>query len=730
MLTAHSPFELDAAAQGRAAAELHLLSRAVGADEREAHFVVPEIHCAGCIARIERALKQLPDVTEARVNFTTKRVRLRWRAPASPPVIETLQRLGFSAHLHDAPPAADDATRGELVRALAVAGFAAMNIMLLSVSIWAGAEAPVRALFHWISAAIALPAILYSGRVFFRSAWASLRHGRTNMDVPIAVGVITAFGLSLYETITHGPHAYFDATVTLLFFLLIGRTLDHLMRERARTAVEGLLRLEARSATHVAPDGAHAPIAVDDIAPGMTLMIAPGERIPVNAEIVSGNSDVDLSLVTGESTPEPAQPGGVLWAGALNLSAVLLVRATATARASFLADMAHMMEAAESGRSQYRRIADRAARIYAPVVHLAAFLTLIAWWAASGDPHKAITIAIAVLIITCPCALGLAVPMVHVAAARWLFAQGVMLKDGGALERLAETDSVVFDKTGTLTLAAPQASMVAGADPSALLCAAALGARSLHPYARAIARLTEGAPMAFECVREEPGAGIEGMLEGACYRLGRPAWTQMSADAPADEDAVLLTRDGEICARFVITHTLRPGAAEAVAALKAAGFQIEIVSGDHARPVTALASALGVPHAARITPAGKVAHIARRTEEGRKVLMVGDGLNDAPALMAAHASIAPASAADVGRNAADFVFLRPSLMAVPEAVLTARRAATLVRQNMALAVLYNLIAVPIAIAGQVTPLIAAIAMSGSSVIVVANAMRIGRSASP
>ena len=716
MPIAPSPLDLNAA-------ELGLASVATRGGEREIDLVVPDIHCAGCIARIERALSSLPDVTEARVNLTLKRVRVRWRAGPPPPVMETLAGLGFNAHAPAADLSADDPARGELLRALAVAGFGAMNIMLLSVSVWSGADAGTRQLFHWLSALIALPTLAYSGRVFFHSAWRVLRRGQTNMDVPISVGVLTAFALSLYETLTHGPHAYFDAAVTLLFFLLIGRTLDHLMRTRARSAVLGLARLAARGAT-IVTDGARVYRPIEQIEPGMVLLIAAGERVPVNARVLSGASDADISLLTGESAPVTLKPGDALFAGTLNLTGPLTVEATAAVRDSFLAEMMRMMEAAESGRSVYRRIADRAARLYAPVVHLAALATLIGWWSANGDFHHAVTVAVAVLIITCPCALGLAVPMVHVAAARRLFSNGVMVKDGAALERLAEIDAVIFDKTGTLTLDALAVIACEAHTTEACSLASALAAHSRHPYACAIARHVPPAAVHFDALREEAGAGVEGRLDGATYRLGRRLWACGDTDT-ADEGGVVFARNGVVLARYLFTATLRPEAAAAIAALKRAGLGVEMLSGDHAAVVTSLGTSLDIPSQARVTPAGKAAYVARGNGVGAKALMVGDGLNDGPALLAAHVSMAPASAADVGRNAADFVFLRPSLMAVPDTIRIARHAAALVRQNMALAVIYNIIAVPIAVAGYVTPLIAAIAMSGSSILVVANALRLG-----
>ena len=322
------------------------------------------------------------------------------------------------------PPARRRTARSStLVRALAVAGFAAGNIMMLSVAVWSGADAEARDLFHWLSAAIALPCLAYSGRVFFRSAWQALSHGRTNMDVPISIGVLLAFGMSLYETVHHGPHAYFDAATSLLFFLLIGRTLDHVMRERARTAVEGLARLAPRGASVRQADGSQRYLPVEDIRPGMAVLLAAGDRVPVDGRIVEGRSEIDGSLVSGESVPRPVAAGDCLQAGTLNLSGPLTLEATAAAQDSFLAEMTRLMEAAEAGRTAYRRIADRAARLYAPVIHVTAFATFVGWMILTGDAHRAITVAIAVLIITCPCALGLAVPMVQVVAARRLFEQ-------------------------------------------------------------------------------------------------------------------------------------------------------------------------------------------------------------------------------------------------------------------------------------------------------------------
>jgi Cu2+-exporting ATPase len=718
----------DARATGE---EVLLASRIVADGVRHTDLSVPTVHCGACIRTIEKALGGLAGVESARVNLSTKRATVRWHADGPPPpFIETLKRAGFEAHLFDIESDKKDGELSELIRALAVAGFAASNIMLLSVSIWSGAEAETRDLFHWLSAIIALPALAYSGRIFFRSGWQALRHGRTNMDVPISLGVLLAFGMSLYETVQHGPHAYFDAAISLLFFLLIGRTLDHMMRERARLAVNGLVRLAARGALVVQADGTQVYLPVSEIQTGTTIILAAGERVPVDATVTKGTSDLDVSLVSGEPTPLPATVGSVLRAGTLNLTAPLTIVAIATADNSFLGEMVRMMEAAEQGRSAYRRIADRAASLYAPVVHVTAFLTLVGWLAATGDIHRAVTIAIAVLIITCPCALGLAVPMVQVVAARRLFENGIMVKDGSALERLAEVDTVVFDKTGTLTLGVPRLVASCGANHEAVAIAAGLASHSRHPYSRVLVEAAVGipaSPIEFDEISEHPGYGLEARARAIVYRLGRPDWAL--AEMPdvkrvPHSESVVLSKDGSRLADFRFEDRLRVDAATAVAELKEDGLLVQVVSGDREAPVGLIATELGVTHFAAVLPDGKAAHIAALEASDRKVLMVGDGLNDAPALAVAHTSMAPASAADVGRNAADLVFLRESLSAVPQAISTARNASQLVRQNFAIAIAYNVVAVPFAIFGHVTPLVAAVAMSGSSIVVVANALRL------
>ncbi|MCJ8052186.1 cadmium-translocating P-type ATPase [Shinella curvata] len=714
--------------------ELMLASRPLGEGLRQSDLSVPGVHCGTCITTVEGAVKALPEVASARVNLSTRRVSVVWKEEVAgrrtdpQAIAAAIAATGYDTHLFALGAEGDDRLRNQLIRAVAVAGFAATNIMLLSVSVWSGAEDATRDLFHWISAFIAGPTLIYSGRFFYQSAWNALRHGRTNMDVPIALAITLSYAVSLWETLHSAEHAWFDATVSLLFFLLIGRTLDHVMRDRARSAITGLARLSPRGAMVVRPDGSRDYRPVEDIAVGEHLSIAAGERIPVDCRVLSGASDVDRSIVNGESDPLAAQPGTQLEAGAMNLTGSLLVEAVATARNSFLSEVIGLMEAAEGGRARYRRIADRAAQIYSPAVHLLALVSFLGWGFYDGDWKHAMLVAIAVLIITCPCALGLAVPVVQVVAAGRLFAGGVMVKDGSAMERLAEIDTAVFDKTGTLTLGKPRLVDRDKLNRANLALAAALAAHSRHPLSLALAGAVNGPTPVIDAVREVAGGGLEAETPQGLLRLGNRAFAAGKAVEGEEGHGlseVVLSRDGAVLETFRFEDAVRTGAAEAIGALKQEGIDMAILSGDRAPAVGRIAGALGIARwRAALSPREKTEAVAERAASGHRVLMVGDGINDAPALAAAHVSIAPATAADVGRQAADFVFLHESLEAVPFAYETARRAGNLIRQNFALAIGYNVIAVPIAILGHATPLIAAVAMSTSSIIVVVNSLRL------
>ncbi|WP_171015885.1 heavy metal translocating P-type ATPase [Devosia sp. FKR38] len=683
---------------------------------------MPAIHCGACIRTIETALDALPGVVSSRVNLSSRRVTVRWRddGVVAPPLVRRLVELGYEPNLFSLEATGRDAQLAALVRALAVAAFCSMNIMMLSGSVWSGANGGTREMLHWICAGLTLPALLYSGRVFYQSAWSAMRSGHTNMDVPITIGIALAFALSLYDTIFAGDQVYYDAVASLIFFLLIGRTLDHAMRERARTAVSGLARLSPAGALVLDEGGERAYLPLADIEPGRLISVAAGDRIPLDGVVIAGQSALDRSMLTGESLPEPVAHGQFAPAGALNLFGDLTMRTTADVQGSTLHRLVKLLDDAESGRTRYRLIADRAAAWYSPVVHLAAVLAFLGWMLVGSNLHDATTVAIAVLIITCPCALGLAVPMVQVVAARRLFDAGILVKDGSALERMAEVDTVVFDKTGTMTTGLSAPAVLSGSAED-LAMAASLAGLSRHPYSGSIARaFATDRPVAWTEIFEHAGLGIEARLDAQVYRLGRPGWS-----GPLDADGrTVFSRDGKVLAAFAFEDQLRPGAHDVARSLKV-DCRVEMLSGDHPAIVGELSRKLGIASKGGLMPADKLARIAALQAEGRRVLMVGDGLNDTAAMARAHVSMAPASAADISRNRADFVFLRNDLSAVLHAMMIAREARDLVRQNLGLAVAYNAIALPVAIAGLVNPFIAAIAMSASSIIVVLNALRLG-----
>lgn len=687
-------------------------------------FTVPGMKCAGCIGKIERELPKLPGIAAARANFSAKRVAIRHDpALGEDALVAALLGLGFEAQpVADNPLGDESKERKRLNRALGVAGFGMMNVMLLSVSVWSGADGATRELFHWLSALIALPVIAYAGRPFFDSAWMALSHRRTNMDVPISIGVILATALSLYETITGGAHAFFDSAVMLLFFLLAGRALDAEMRTRTRAGIGALLGRMGKSASVIGPDGTTRRVAAKDLEPGMMVLVAAGEALAADGEVVEGASALDNAMLTGESAPEPVGPGSAVHAGAINLSAPLRVRLTRVAEDTALAEIARLMDEAGQSRSSYVRIADRASRLYAPVVHSLAALAFAGWMIAGAGWHQSLTIAIAVLIITCPCAMGLAVPAAQVVASGALLRRGLLVKDGSALERLAECDVALLDKTGTLTLGEPRAD-VSALGQEARSVALALAQTSRHPLSRGLAAalLREGVqPAAVTAITEAGGHGLAGRWQEMVVALERPD------DVAADLATTL--RIGDTVQTIHFADPLRPDAAAALAALKAQGLPASILSGDRVAPVDALAQALGLPAQAEARPQDKLAALEALKAAGHRPLMVGDGLNDGPALAAAHASIAPGTASDASQQAADAVFTGEGLMPVALAVRVARMTMRIVRQNFGFSILYNFLAVPLALLGLVTPLVAAIAMSVSSLVVVANSLRLAGAA--
>ncbi|GAC1612632.1 MAG: cation-translocating P-type ATPase [Novosphingobium sp.] len=693
-------------------------------------LTVPAMHCAGCMGKVERAFAGLPEVHAARANLTARTVTVTHAPGVQPPaLIAALNAVGFEAQPRDDTLAPTPSAVRPLLLPLAVAGFAAMNVMLLSVSVWSGAEGATRDLFHMLSAAIGVPAVLIAGRPFFTSAGSALRRGRTNMDVPISIGVSLATALSLYETLNHGADAWFDGTLMLLLFLLAGRALDAAMRDRARAGVEALLRQAAPGATVIAPDGTVSWVPARALDAGMTIRVAAGERLAADGEILSGASRFDQSLLTGECAPVAAAAGDAVLAGTLNLESPVEVRVTAAGEGTALAGIAALMDAAGQGKSAYVRIADRASRLYAPAVHTLAALSFAGWMLAGAGWHQSLVIGIAVLIITCPCALGLAVPVAQVVAAGALMRRGIMVKDGAALERLARVTHALLDKTGTLTLgrAVPDPATLEWLGDDASAVALALASHSRHPLSQGLARALAARGVraaALDHVQEQPGQGVSALAAGRAVSLGRPG----SLAERTSGMTTALRIEGQPIRLIGFADRLRPQAAEAGRNLGQLGIPATILSGDAPAAVAQASRETGLPGRGGASPSDKLAAIGALQAQGYRVLMVGDGLNDGPALAAADASIAPGSASDVGRQAADLVFTGESLIAVPIAVRVARATMRGVRQNFALAIGYNALAVPLAMAGLVTPLIAALAMSLSSLIVVGNSLRLAGAA--
>ncbi|HEY7665296.1 MAG TPA: heavy metal translocating P-type ATPase [Xanthobacteraceae bacterium] len=700
-------------------------------------LAVEGIGCAGCIRKIEGGLKHIPGIVDARVNFTNRRLAVDWHDGAlkAGDVISALERIGYRSHPFAPERAETDEARHarRLLQCLAVAGFAAMNIMLLSVPVWSGAAADMtpetRDFFHWLSALIALPAAAYAGQPFFRSALTALRRRRLNMDVPISLGVLLALAMSLLETARHAEHAYFDSAVMLLFFLLCGRYLDHAMRRKTRAVAGNLAAMKGELAHRFADGGELVAVPVAALTPGDRLLVRPGERVPADGTVISGASELDDSLVTGETARRPVAAGDGVYAGSVNYFGALTMRVSAAGTGTLIDEVERLLAKAVTARSRHLRLADRAAQLYAPMVHATAALTAIGWLIAGASLHDAIITAIAVLIVTCPCALALAIPAVQVVGSGALFRAGVILNAGDAIERLGEVDTVVLDKTGTLTLPEPQLANAADLDPDMIQKAARLALSSRHPLAAALARAAARERVPYSDALEEPGLGVRAPIDGVEARLGSLAFCGIAA--PPDglcelEPATTLIAfaHGDRHALFALRQTLRPDAVAITKALAERGFGLRILSGDRPQAVAPIAARLGIAQwQAALDPAHKIAAIEALKAAGHRVLMVGDGLNDAPALAAAHVSLSPIAAAHITQAHADAVFLGDALAPVLRALLIGGRARWLMRQNLWLAVVYNALAVPVAIAGFITPLLAAIAMSGSSLLVTLNALR-------
>ncbi|MBP7252047.1 MAG: cadmium-translocating P-type ATPase [Alphaproteobacteria bacterium] len=696
-------------------------------------LMVEGMRCAACAFLIERTLNAEPNVA-ARMNLTTRRLTLNWQgAPERVnALIAKVAAKGYQLMPFDQSvvESAEQKQTQHILRCLAVAGFASGNIMIVADALWAASPETMggatRDLLHWVSALIALPTVIYAGQPFFASAWQALQHHRTNMDVPIAVALLLTSAMSVVEMLRHGSYVYFDCVTMLIFLLLAGRYLDRQARGRARAAAQNLLTMTAGSAV-ICVDGGTKLLPMQELQPGMVLQVAVGERIAADGKVLAGVSEIDPSFMTGETITTPVRPGDAVFSGMVNCVAPLQVTVMAVGAESLVGSLLTLMEQAEQGQARYVRLADRIAAFYTPVVHGLALAAFLLWWLVLGSGwQSALLTATTVLIITCPCALGLAVPVVQVLASSRLFKKGMLLKAADALERFATIDTVVFDKTGTLTVGQPQPVNLAALPSQALALATALAAHSRHPLARALAsHAPDGAPPVLTEITEYPGQGMTARWQGRLLQLGRRDWCG-NMEAPADAQPELWLRlAAETPVRFLFADPLRVDAVEVCATLSARGYRVLLFSGDRPQVAERVAAELGLTEwRAGMTPMAKAEALRALQDEGCKVLMVGDGLNDAAALAAADASLSPSTALAIAQNAADVVFQGAQLAPVTLALRVARQTQRLVKQNFLLALLYNLIAIPLAFAGLVTPLVAAIAMACSSLLVVLNAQRI------
>ena len=704
--------------------------RGDGEDAYAVDLLVSGMTCGACAWLLEAALATEPDVLRARVTLSAHRLSLRWRGPAGR--ADTLARVVVALGFRIAPWSAaclraeTDAETGTLLRALGVATFGALNIAIISFAVWAGTDMGegTRAMLHGLATVIALPVVAYAGLPFYRPAVAALRAGRTNMDVAVSLAVLAITAMSLSEAIGGGRYTWFDSATSLLALLLAGRVLDRAARSRARRAVAELLALQSGDVQLLKPGGTVRQVPVEAARVGDHVLVASGERLRLDGMITTGAVLLDAAATTGESLPRRFIAGEQLPAAAVNLGAPFALKVTHAAADGSIARMAALMEQAEQGRGQTVTLADRAARLYVPAVLATAAGTFGLWWLVLGAGwQEALVNAVAVLIITCPCGLAIAVPAVQIVTVGALFRRGVLVRSASALERLAAVDYVMLDKTGTLTTGRPSLLPDPLRPEAALRAAAGLARASRHPLARALVAACPDAPAPGADVVELPGRGL---LRGA-ERLGSARHCNLPA-LEASEGMALwyVAAPGAEPALFRFADALRPDAVQAVGKLSALGLTVELVSGDTEMATSAAARESGIATwRAAATPEDKVTRVAALAAAGRRVLMVGDGINDAGALAIAHASASPADATDLAQAVADVVLQGERLTALPDALALARRASRLARGSLGLALAYNLVAVPAAVAGLVTPLGAALVMATSSLLVIGNALRAG-----
>ena len=708
---------------------------------REAALILENIVCAACIWLNERHIAQLPGVLSVEINYATRRARVRWdnsRIKLSD-ILKAVSDIGYIAHPFD-PGRSDEVYRRErntAIKRLAIAGLGMMQVMMYALPTYTATDMTedIRKLMSWASLILTIPVVLYSAWPFFLGAWRDFKRRMLGMDVPVALGVGTAFVASVYSTFSGEGEVYYDSVTMFVFLLLTGRFLEMNARRRAGAAVEELVKLIPAATTRLPdyPAGIEEQVPVARLAVGDYVLVRPGETIPADGVVISGDSAVSEALLTGESLPVAKSADARVIGGSLNQASPLVIRVEKLGADTRLAAIVRLLDRAQSEKPRIGRMADRAAAWFVGLLLVVTALIGLAWYAI--DPSRVLWIVVSVLVVTCPCALGLATPTALTTGTGRLTRLGMLTTRGHALETLARATDLVFDKTGTLTRGQLSVRRVVPAGgrtgSEARAIAAALEAGSEHPIARA---LREGAApgIVAEGIRNQPGQGVEATIDGVRHRLGTPVFVADCCDGPLTpppspdgESWVALASDGGLIAWFALADTPRADAAEALRTLQAQGIRLHLLSGDGEAAVAATARQLGVDQwRANALPEDKLAYVKALQAEGRVVGMVGDGINDAPVLAAAQVSIAMGEGAEVAQAAADMVMLGPRLAILADGVALARKTYRIIRQNLGWALGYNLIAIPAAALGHVTPWIAGIGMSASSLLVVLNALRL------
>jgi len=725
--------------------------RAEDGHVREAALILEGITCAACMWLNERHLARLPGVLAVHINYATHRARVKWdeRRIHLSDILQAVSRIGYLAHPFDPGRHQQqlENDRRRLLRRLGVAGVLGMQVMTISVALyvgdWSGMETTFRRFFYWVGLILTLPVLLYSAQTFFRSAWRDLRHGRAGMDVPVSLGISTAFAASLWTTVTGTGAVYYDSVCMFVFFLLTGRYFELAAHKRASEASETLVQATpATAARLVTREGqtVEETVAVAELLPGDRVRIRPGEPVPADGVVLEGRSSVDESLLTGESLPVTKTPGQTLVGGSINVESPLIARVEKTGPDTILSSILRLLDRAVAEKPRLAQVADRIAAGFVGGVLLLAGLVALYWW--RQDSPLWLSATIAVLVVTCPCALSLATPAALTAATGRLTRLGLLVTRGHALETLARATHFIFDKTGTLTHGRLRLretrtfSAMTGAESLAL--AAALERHSEHPIARALLAAVKPLPPPATDVVNTPGGGIRGKIDGETWFLGTPAYlaeqTGLSIDAGTlrelrsqGDTVVLFAGQEQLHAAFVLGDELRPGARDLMADLRRQGVNVMLLTGDHETAARGVAEKLGIDDVAwDLRPADKLERVKALQQRGAVVAMVGDGVNDAPVLAAAQVSIAMGGSTAVAAASADMILLSQQLPHLADGIAVARRTLSVIRQNLAWAVIYNLLAIPAAAAGYITPWLAALGMSASSLLVVANALRLAQ----